>query len=283
MPDVQTPDQNVVTATTESTPTGTPQEQARTALYAASDYSRLYPTQAATEPVVEETPVVAEPAVTQGPDLQVLYTQQTEVINQLRSEIEALKPKPVTPPVVVDTAKKAAMEEWVTLMSQGDYSKAEDLLLEVLGPKLQQKMQPQIVQQSVEANNAEREINQFVATFESENSDLMHLKDYVVMGAEKRLERAQNEGKIKSPADFVREYKLAVTEETNTLRKQFQLTRAAGKEEALTTRREVLSATTLEPSGIQQPQSSNKTQVVSTPMDYIAERRAKMAGYQGMR
>lgn len=281
MPDVQTPDQNVATATTESTPTGTPQEQARAAVY--NDYSKLYAAPVAVaEPAVEEiTP--AEP-VAQAPDLQALYTQQNEVINELRNQIEALKPKPVAPaPVVDQTAKKVAMEEWVTLMSQGDYAKAEDLLLEVLGPKLQQKMQPQIVQQSVEANNAEREINQFVATFESENSDLMHLKDYVVLGAEKRLERAQNEGKIKSPADFVREYKLAVTEETNTLRKQFQLTRAAGKEEALITRRDVLSATTMEPSGLQQPQSNSKSQVVATPLDYIAERRAKMAGYQGMR
>lgn len=280
MSDIQTPEQTTTPVVTESTPQGTPQEQARAQVY--NDYSKLYQSPVPTEP----EPVAAQPETPAVPqfDAQALYQQQQEIINELRSQVEALKPKPVEPTPQPQVASKAAMEEWVNLLAAGDFDKAEEFLIEKLGPKLQQRMQPQIVQQSVEATNAEREITQFVSSFESENSDLMPMKDYVVLGAERRLTQAQNEGKIKSTADFVREYKLAVTEEANTLRKQFQLTRAAGKQEALTTHREVLSATTLEPNSVPQQQGQPKGAVQpSNPLDYIAQRRERMAGYQGMR
>lgn len=280
MSDIQTPEQPTTPVVTESTPSGTPQEQVRAQVY--NDYSKLYqtPAPAETEPVVPQPETPAAPAF----DAQAVFQQQQEIINELRSQVEALKPKPVEQPTQPQAASKAAMEEWVNLLAAGDFDKAEEFLIEKLGPKLQQRMQPQIVQQSVEATNAEREITQFVSSFESENADLMPMKDYVVLGAERRLNQAQNEGKIKSTADFVREYKLAVTEEANTLRKQFQLTRAAGKQEALTTHREVLSATTLEPNSIPQQQGQPKGPVTpSNPLDYIAQRRERMAGFQGLR
>lgn len=284
MPDLQTPEQQTAPAVVESTPTGTQQEQDRAAIY-----SKLYATpepavqEAVTEP---EVPVAETPStpVVETPDYNTLFANQQAIIENLQAQITQLQPKPTPAPAVDPTASKAVMEEWVGFMAAGDYVKAEEFLLEKLGPKLQQRMQPQIVQQSVEATNAERDITNFVSSFEETNADLMPFKDYVVLGAERRLNIAQNEGKIKSTADFVREYKLAVTEEANTLRKQFQLSRAAGKQEALTTHREVLSATTLEPNGItQQPAQPKSGAVASSPLDYIAQRRERMAGYQGMR
>jgi len=278
MPDNQTPEQSATHVAAESTPTGTPQEQERAAIYA-----KLYE---APQPVAEAAPEPAPTPVEQPvatPDYNSILAQQQQVIEQLQSQINSLQPKPVTP-TPEPTSSKANMEEWMNIMAAGDYEKAEEFLLEKLGPKLQQRMQPQIVQQSVEATNAERDITSFVSSFEEANADLMLFKDYVVLGAERRLTIAQNEGKIKSTADFVREYKQAVTEEANTLRKQFQLSRAAGKQEALTTHREVLSATTMEPTGIQQPQTTQKPgSVMPSATDYIAQRRERMAGFQGLR
>lgn len=281
MPDPQTPEQQTAAAVVESTPTGTPQDQDRAAIYA-----KLYETPQA---AVQETPAEPETqaAETPAPDYNTLFAQQQAIIENLQNQINQIQSKPaatVTPEPVNPTASKAVMEEWMGFMASGDYVAAEEFLLDKLGPKLQQRMQPQIVQQSVEATNAERDITNFVSSFEEANADLMPFKDYVVLGAERRLNIAQNEGKIKSSADFVREYKLAVTEEANTLRKQFQLSRAAGKEEALTTRREVLSATTMEPTGIQQPQTSSRpANVMPSTTDYIAQRRERVAGYQGLR
>lgn len=281
MPDNQTPEQQSAPAVVESTPTGTPQEQERAAVY--NNYAKLYE---APQPVAEATPEPAptpvEPAVA-APDYNSILANQQQIIENLQAQITSLQPKPVvdTPD---PTASKANMEEWMNIMAAGDYEKAEEFLLEKLGPKLQQRMQPQIVQQSVEATNAERDITSFVSSFEEANSDLMPFKDYVVLGAERRLTIAQNEGKIKSTADFVREYKQAVTDEANTLRKQFQLSRAAGKQEALVTHREVLSATTMEPTGIQQPQTTQKPgSVMPSTTDYISQRRERMAGFQGLR
>lgn len=281
MPDLQTPEQQTAGAVVESTPTGTQQEQDRAAIY-----SKLYTTpEVAAAPAAEPEPqTVATPEAPTVPDYSTLIANQQTIIENLQAQITQLQPKPAPAPTPDPSASKAVMEEWMGFMANGDYVAAEEFLLDKLGPKLQQRMQPQIVQQSVEATNAERDITNFVSSFEDANADLMPFKDYVVLGAERRLNIAQNEGKIKSTADFVREYKLAVTEEANTLRKQFQLSRAAGKEEALTTRREVLSATTLEPNGITQQQGQPKAgAVASSPLDYIQQRRERMAGYQGMR
>jgi hypothetical protein len=166
-------------------------------------------------------------------------------------------------------------------MAEGKYVEAQDFLVRVMTPAIQKQIQPSIVQQSVEATNAEQEINKFIATFESENADLLPMREYVAMGAERLLKVAEGEGKIKSPADFTREYRKAVTDSANELRQKFQIARGAGKQEALTTQREVLSAATMEPSGIRPPQQ--QTQAPLTASDYIAQRRDRMSGISGLR
>ncbi len=285
MPDVQTPEA-VVDSTVVSTPTGTPQEQARSAVY--QDYAKLY--QQAPEPTVE-TPVVSETVVTPSTestppqvDLQALYNEQRATIEALQAQVNSLIPKPVVVDPTPSTDVKAQkMEAWVKLMADGKYNEAEDYLFEIMSPRLQAKLQPQIVQQSVEATTAERDITNFISTFESENKDLLPLKDYITMGVDKRLTIAQDEGKIKSTADFVREYKAAVTTEAEAMRKTFQLSRAAGAQAAITSHKEVLSATTMEPSGIQQPPAQNRPAAMPSTVDYISQRRERMAGFQGLR
>lgn len=285
MPDPQTPEQPSTVVV--SAPTGTAQEQARQEVY--NQYTQLY-TQQASEPVVEAPAEVVEPAVVAAPEptMAQMFAQQQAMIESLKTKLDsftappaALTTAPVTPVGPV-TPAKANMEQWVNFMSAGEYDKAEEFLLEIVAPKLQARMQPQIVQQSVEAGNAEREITNFITQFKVDNADIGHMERYISNAVESRLQTSYSEGKITKPADLVREYKAAVTDETKQLRDTLQLSRAAGREDVRTTRREVLSATTMEPTGVQQPAEARPAGP-ATASDYISQRRERMATYQGLR
>lgn len=268
------------TEVVETTPVVTPQQEARANVY--KQYESLYniPQSEDTQPPVEDTkPVeVTDP----NADLKAQIAAQEKIIADMRKQMEGFVTKPTPEPAPV-VPEKHKMEQWVNILAAGNYDQAEEFFLEHFAPKLQKQIQPQLVQQSVEATNAEQKINEFITTFERDNADLLPVREYVAMGAERRLKIAQDEGKIKSPADFVREYQIAVTSEANDLRERFRLARSAGAQEALTTRREVLSATTLEPTGIQQPPPARQPEADMSPMSYLEQRRESMARNQGLR
>ena len=241
------------------------------------NYAALYNQPAAPPSPEPVAPVVEAPAPVAQPSFDATALQET--ISRLQAEVESLKPKPVAP--TVEPPAKAVMEQWVEMLAQGKYNEAEELLFKHFTPRIQAQIQPQLVQQATEASNAERQIQSFINKFEKDNADILSMKDYVVVGAERRLQIAQNEGKIKSTADFVREYEAAVTNEANELRSKLQIARGAGKDDALTSRREVLSATTLEPTGIQMPRD-NKQPAPMTTADYISMRQNKVRVLNGM-
>lgn len=290
---VAQPTQPVVESTPQA-PVQTPQQTERAAVYDKyNQYASLYqpPQQPQAEPtaptepapVVEPTPATPEPSN----DL----TQLRQAITELQEQNRLLMTKltqPTTPtpepPVTTSTASSLhPMQQWLELMAANKLDEAEQFFLEAYGPKFAAKLQPQMVQQSVEANRAEVAIERFVTEFEANNQDLLPLRDYVALGAERRLEAARNEKKITDPASFVREYQKAVTDEANALREKFQLARGAGKQEALTTRSTVLSATTLPPNPISQGTQQQTEQPVdqSSPMDYMAMRQRRMLAAQG--
>ena len=242
-----------------------------------NNYAALYNQPASPAPAEPVAPVVEPPAPVAQPSFDATALQET--ISRLQAEVESLKPKPVAP--TVEPPAKAVMEQWVEMLAQGKYNEAEELLFKHFTPRIQAQIQPQLVQQATEASNAERQIQSFINKFEKDNADILSMKDYVVVGAERRLQIAQNEGKIKSTADFVREYQKAVTDEATELRTKLQITRGAGKDEAMTTRRQVLNATTMEPSAIQMPQS-NQPPAPQSSSDYIAARMAKSRQLQGI-
>jgi len=271
----------------ESTPPSTPQQQARTDVY--NQYASLYQQPpVVVEPVVETPVVVApEPVVTApepvvNPDIQALQ-QSVRELQEANARLLQQIPQPA--PVVSTSTAPAIhpMQQWVELMAANKLDEAEEFFLQAYGPKFAAKLQPQFVEQSVAANRAEVEIERFVTQFEANNADLLPLRDYVALGAERRLQAAQNEKKITDPASFVREYQKAVTEEANALREKFQLARGAGKQEALTTKSTVLSATTLTPDSMsngQQP-GANNAPAASTPLDYLTMRKNSMLRAQG--
>jgi hypothetical protein len=247
---------------------------------AYSNYDALYAQPVAPASVVPIAEPGAPVPVVETPVPQFTDTLALQAtIAQLQAEVAALKPKPVALPVV--EVAKAPMESWVELMAQSKYTEAEELLFRHFAPRIQAYIQPQLVQQAAASANAEREIQSFITDFERSNTDLLSMRDYVIAGSERRLLAAQNEGKIKSPADFVTEYKAAVTTEANELRVKLQLARGAGRDEALVTRREVLSATTLEPTAIQMPQNNTKPAPMSN-VDYIAMRQNRTRILNGM-
>lgn len=274
-PEPQAAVEPVVQTPAAAEPVLTPQQTDRQA--AINNYSQLYQTPAPpVTPAPEQIPVTPEP-VSPEPSVDISALQST--IAQLQAEIESLKPKPPTPDPST-APKKAAMENWVELMAQGKYDEADDFLFKHYAPKLQAQIAPQLVQQAAEQSKAEQAITTFISEFERTNSDLLPMRDYVVAGAERRLQIAQNENKIKTTADFVREYQKAVTDEANELRTKLQVTRGAGKDEAMTARRQVLNATTLEPSSIQLPQGQKPAP--QTASEYIDARANRLRQLQGL-
>lgn len=268
----------------QAAPPVSPQDAARQDVYA--QYASLYNPQVPSDP-----PPSQAPEAPQQPSVSASQPQEDPRIAELLSAVEELRqrnaqleskvnPPPPAPPV----EEVHPLQKWVQLMSENKLDEAEKFFIEAYGPKIAAKVQPQLIQSSVEANRAEVEIEKFVTNFEAANQDLLPLRDYVVLGAERRLQMAQNEGKIKTPADFVNEYRKAVTDEANALREKFQLARSAGKEEALTTQRTVLSATTLPPSAMNQnPQPGNTPpQTATSPSDYITMRKNFLTSKMGL-
>lgn len=274
----------------------TPQQASRDEVY--NRYNALYETPVQqtqptapveTLPSTPQAPVeTPPPTAPSNPDIEFLRNAVTELQRQNAALLSQINPQtpPATPqPEVVSTSSAQsshALQQWFELMAANKLEEAENFFLETYGPKLAARLQPQLVQQSVEANRAEVQIERFVTEFEAANQDLMPLRDYVALGAERRLQIAKNENKITDPASFVREYQKAVTDEANALREKFQLARGAGKQEALTTRTTVLSATALPPSPISSGQQQPSGAVVEeSPLDYLAMRQKRMLATQG--
>lgn len=256
----------------ESTPLAIPQPLPVET--AEQTYQRLYGSPAVTTPpVTPTTPVVPTPNL----------SELNETLASLRAEIAALKPTPITPPTPVVNEL-----EWVEKIRANDFAGAQRAMAAAvereLAPRLEAVRQ-EAYQNALNATQINTEMEKHMQSIRQANPDLVAFERYLTAPVTERMNTAQASGKVKTPSDFLREYRSAVDTEVASLRSLGLHFRAAGHDEALTRSREVISASPLVPQQVQSP-----TQTQSGPLDgpgetienYFSRRRADESKRRGM-
>jgi hypothetical protein len=222
-------------------------------------------------------PAAPPPAPGPDADLANLVTSLKTELAQLREQMAKPPAQPEAPP-----APEPELPSWLALLKEGKVDEAEAALAERVARTLVPQAIEQSVAQSRERARAEAEMESFVGTLRTENPDLIPMEKMIAYEAQEALTAAQAAGKIKSTGDLVAAYKTAVSESVDRARKLVQTIRGAGKQEALTTRKEVVAASTLPPQAVSNPQTPQAEPAAETAEDYFARRRAAQAARQGL-
>lgn len=177
------------------------------------------------------------------------------------------------------TATQAATPgAWLELLRQGKIAEFEEALANTIAAKFVPQAKSEATTEALDLFRIETELTSYVDDLRRKNPDLMPLEDTIAAKAKVRLEAAQASGKIRSADEYIKAYKNAVEQSVGEARSIIQTIRAAGKEDANTRNREVLSSSTVAPGAVKQVDRTNipvKTgPVAETPEDYIAKRRA---------
>lgn len=245
----------------ESQPVESQQSTDRAALY--SKYYESAP--ASVSPVAEAPPAppITVPAET-TPDYKVMFEQLANEVSAMR---QALTPPPPAPPVVVE-------EDWFALLQQGKRSEAENALKSMVTKGAQQEITQQAVSQALETIRVQETVNGINNDLRVQNPDLVPFERWIALDAELRFNQIR--GSIKSSDDYVKAYTKVVNEATGEVRKQLQLARAAGANEARTIHKEVLNSSTLAPNQIistrEAPQQSQEEVPDISATNYLASR-----------
>jgi hypothetical protein len=281
-----TPAAPVVPAT-PATPTPTPAETDRAALY-----RRYYDTQVATQPVAPAVPAVdpaapVEPAPTApvepAPAAADPIAERLAAIDAMLAklaQVPTVAQPPAAEPPVAQPAPTPGNDDWLALLQQGKIAEAET----VMANKFSAKAKEEAITQALDLFRVETQITDFLTNLRGENQDLLPLEGLIAVNAQRMLEAASTAGRIRSTADYVEQYKAAVNAATAEARKLYQQIRAAGKDEALTSKREVLASSTIPPSPVADrgtPATPAEPQP-HTASDYLAERQARSARQRGM-
>jgi hypothetical protein len=227
-------------------------------------------------PVVTETPAPetpAPPAPAPQPDI-------TNVLSALVQRLESFESRLPAPPAPTP-APETTQEDWLKLLAEGKKTEGEKALINVVGPEIQKAA----VQQALSLLKAEQEITSYTTEMRTKNADVMAFESYIDNAVGARLQAANSQGKIKTPADYVTVYKEAVNAEIENARKIALSLRGDGKLEANTRLREVASQPTLQPNVVNTQREAPKTpteQPVETTEDYFAKRRAQFARNTGI-
>jgi hypothetical protein len=133
----------------------------------------------------------------------------------------------------------------------------------------------------IETRNA---INSFINDMRSKNADIIEEEPWITSIAATKLQSAQSAGKIKDHTSYIKEYQLAVSEAVDEVRKRIQRYRANGKDEAMTTRREVISSSPLAPNKVVEhgETEAKPTEPDISPESYIRKRQAMLDARRGL-
>lgn len=247
----------------------TPQQQSR-----AQVYQQYYGSDGNT-PVVDPTPVV-EDKVTPPPAVDL--TPVTSYMQKLEAELEVLKsavlpkpeaPKPLTP--------------WFDQLRQGQWEEAEKDLTNRIRQQVSGETQQRAVEEAVERMRIEMAVDAYKNEVFTKFPEIAPMERYLRAPVEARMQAAVTAKKINNSGDFIREYKSAVDDEINELRKISQQYRAAGSEQARVRTQEVLSATPLVPQQVQQQNpNQDQTPQPENTNDYFSRRAAQAAKLRGL-
>jgi hypothetical protein len=216
------------------------------------------------------------PPAAQEPDYKALFSQLSTQVQQL---IEKQNPAAAALPAV-------PKEDWFALLQSGKRTEAEQVLKDYVAQGAQQKIIQETLVQAMELNRMEREIEDFNNSVRATNSDMLDVEDLISLKAEKAFALLQPT--IKNNKDYVAAYKQAVSQSVDSMRNVMRRTRAAAKNEALTTKREVLASSTMSPNDIQRREETSgqqqppNEQPMQSPTDYLAARKANMQKISGM-
>ncbi len=259
---------NLATPNDENTQTITPVVPANES--PEQTYQRLYGT-------VQSTGTTATSVVATIP------TELTETLQALQAEIVSLKAQgsPAIP--------AASKLEWVEKIRQGDFDGAQASLVSAvqngMAPRLESVRQ-QAYQDALAATQVNQEMERHLTKMRQENPDLIQFERYLQAPVAERVQLAQKAGRIRNPQDFVREYRDAVDGEVANLRNLGLQFRAAGKDEALTRNRQVISSSPLVPQQVQSTnqasQDSQNTSEGETTDSYFARRKADESRRRGL-
>ncbi len=239
-------------------------------------YQKLYGAPAEPQPTVVETPApaapaVAEPVVAQPTDMQAMLTE----LRALREQVAANTPKPA--PVAATPAE----ESWLKLLADGKVPEGEV----ALARRLEAEISDRIQARTIERMATERQILSINEAARAANAEILNptMERYISYGVQSRLQSAVAEGKIQTPADYVTVYKSAVDAEIEIARQQALTFRGAGKQDAATRQREVVSANPLQPNSITQNREPAPAQAApETASDYFAKRKLAEARGRGL-
>lgn len=272
------PDQPNVSgdATPQETPPPAAAEPTPQAAVRAAVYEKIYGGKPAEAPALaqpESTPPVA--AAPAQPDYKAQFEQ---LQNELVAMRQAMTPAPPPAPPAPD---------WFDLLKEGKRTEAEAAFANKLIADAGKGIVQQSVQEALEMVRVRGEVEHINNDLRVKNPDLVPLEKFIAMDAEVRFRQAQNT--IKSPDDYVRVYHESVTSAADEARKLVQQLRAAGKDEAMTIRQEIISSTGVAPNllktanrdAIGQPINPGQTEPDMSPSSYLEQRR--QAARSGLR
>lgn len=226
------------------------------------------------EPVAAESVVAAEPVAP-------VIDANTLALQAVVAELAALKQQMAPKPVEQKPAEQVAQADWLELLAGGKKAEGEQALIKLLGPEIQR----QAVQEALQQIDMQRDVNDFVTKVRADNADILPMENYVAAMANARIQQAEAQGLIKTPADRVTVYKQAVNAEIENARKLVQTFRGAGKQEAATRNQTVVASPTIKPNAVNAEREAPKVSGepdVETPQSYLAKRNAMHARNSGL-
>lgn len=265
--------QDQVVTSTETSQALTPQQESREDVY-----RRLYENNA---PAAQPTTSVAQQPTAQEPDYKELF-------NQLSSQVQQLLAAQAAPTGSAATVPTIPQEDWFALLQAGKRTEAEKRLEDQMVTGAGQKIIQEAISRVTEINRMEREINDFNTQVRAQNADMLDVEELIANKAEKDFAMLQAAGKIQNSKDYVDGYKKVVSGAVDHVRNIMRRTRAAAKNEAMTTRRDVLASTVMTPNDIQRREDQGQGNAqptepqVQSPTDYLAARKANYRQIAGI-
>lgn len=228
---------------------------------------------AAPAPVIDAQP----PALT----TEQVLASVVDKLGQLEQRLSTPPPAPHVAPLA--PAAPAAEPDWLALMGAGEREAGEAALAAMLAKRLQPR-EASIETRVMEQFHAQREAETFTQQIRQQNPDVAPMEPFIGARVQVRLAEAQQRGLVQSPADYVKVYKEAVTQEVAAARNLFLSIRGQGAASATTRTQQVSAQPSLQPQAVSTPVASQQpgTPEIETPESYLAKRQARSAALRGL-
>lgn len=192
---------------------------------------------------------------------------------------EAVKPE--TPQNVASMYEKGVPEGWMAELQAGNIKQAQELLERQMAEAVRPQLEREILTRAADVVRAELDTRQFVDSLRAKMPEVQPLEPYISAYVERRMAvEGQNATSI---AEYVDIYKRVVEEEMTKAREAIQQLRAAGKNEAMQVKQEVLSASTLPSSSGDKGAVEKPTEPAPlSPQEYFAERMRQHLRFRGI-